>query len=96
MQYTVSACDSHNRQLLVYSYGEGDSELNCGGTPLPESASIKCDHVAWNSGEGIAIVMMAAVGLAVSLCFWVALSRYTKSRTIRVGQPAMCKAFVVS
>lgn len=49
MEHTVSECDFQNRQNLMWSYGEGDSDANC-TTPLPETASIKCDHVAWKSG----------------------------------------------
>ncbi|CAM9402647.1 unnamed protein product, partial [Scytosiphon promiscuus] len=94
MQPTVSRCNFDNRQMLEWSYGEGDSELNC-STPLPEAMSIKCDHVAWNSGEGVAIEILALVGMAVSLFFWVALSRYKKSRTVRLGRPILCKVFVV-
>lgn len=48
------------------------------------------------SGEGIAIGILAGAGMAVSLFFWVALSRYGKSRTVRLGQPALCKTFIVS
>lgn len=47
-------------------------------------------------GEGVAIEMLAIVGIAVSLFFWVALTRYRKSRTVRLGQPGLCKTFVVS
>lgn len=48
------------------------------------------------SGEGIAIGMLAGAGIAVSFFFWVALSRYAKSRTVRLGYPALCKTFIVS
>ncbi|CAM9560412.1 unnamed protein product, partial [Ectocarpus fasciculatus] len=94
MEYTLSQCDFQNRQTLEWSYGEGDSASDC-ETPLPEGGSLKCDHVEWNSGEGIAIGVLAGVGVAVSLCFWLALSRYKQSRVVRLGQPASCKTFVV-
>lgn len=48
------------------------------------------------AGEGIAIGVLAGVGVALSLCFWVALSRYKQSRVVRLGQPALSKTFVVS
>ncbi|CBJ28378.1 expressed unknown protein [Ectocarpus siliculosus] len=94
MEYTLSQCDFQNRQTLEWSYGEGDNALNC-ETPLPEGGSVKCDHVEWSSGEGIAIGILAGVGVALSLCFWGALSRYKQSRVVRLGQPALSKTFVV-
>lgn len=53
-------------------------------------------HFARLSGEGIAIGLLAGAGMAVSFFFWVALSRYGKSRVVRLGHPALCKTFVVS
>lgn len=50
MEVTASACDFHNEQTLEWEYGEGDSSLTC-ETSLPETTTIKCDHVAWGSGE---------------------------------------------
>lgn len=52
--------------------------------------------VSWPSGEGIAIGLLAGGGVAVSFFFWVALSRYSKSRTVRLGRPTLCKTFIVS
>ncbi|CAM9588556.1 unnamed protein product [Ectocarpus sp. 4 AP-2014] len=103
MEYTLSQCDFQNRQTLEWSYGEGDTALNC-ETPLPEGGSVKCDHVEWISGKGFAspwcthpplLSVLAGVGLALSLCFLVALSRYKQSRVVRLGQPALSKTFVV-
>lgn len=50
MEATVSECDFHNLQTVEWGYGEGDSALTC-ETALPEAVTIKCDHVAWSSGE---------------------------------------------
>lgn len=41
-------------------------------------------------------MVLAAGGLSVCMFFWLGLSRYRNSRTVRLGQPAFCMAFVVS
>lgn len=50
MEHTLSSCDFRNRQRVEWRYGEGDDSSNC-TDPLPSDDSIKCDHVAWHSGE---------------------------------------------
>ncbi|CAM9343167.1 unnamed protein product [Pylaiella littoralis] len=94
MEYTITGCDFRNRQNVSWNYGDGDSALTC-DTPLPEQTSIKCDHVARVSGEGIAIELLAGAGVVVSAGFWLALSRFRRSRTVRLGQPMLSKLFVV-
>ena len=47
-------------------------------------------------GKGVTVTIVALAGAGISLCFLLALSRYGKSRTIRVAQPALCSTFVVS
>lgn len=47
------------------------------------------------AGEGVVIMILAAAGMGISLFFWLGLSKYRTSRTVRLGQPAFCMAFVV-
>lgn len=52
--------------------------------------------VPFHIAEGMAITACAIVGIGVSLLFWVGLSRYRKSRALRLGQPRLCVMIIVS
>ena len=60
------------------------------------SAVVFLASLPLNPGKGITVAIVALAGVGISLFFLLALSRYGKSRTIRVAQPSLCAAFVVS